>query len=92
MKDIRITENDLIKIVKELNAYESAVNPHESGKYNGKLWDVDYFANYGVYIRRGYKNILPTNKRVKPIEAYLYLLGVRDTLKIRLEHCRTSDE
>lgn len=86
---MRITENKIAQLIKEVNALESKVHPIDSARYrNGELWSYDYFAHYGVYIRRGMVNPLYdlTTARVAPKEAYMYLLGIKNSLAYNLEY------
>lgn len=86
---MRITENKIADLIADLNRLEAKIHPIDSARYrNGALWSYDYYALYGVYIRRGNMNPLYdlTPARVEPKIAYMYLLGVKKTLEYNLAY------
>lgn len=85
-RSIRITANDIQKIVKHINSLEFHVHPTESAQFNGNLWNADTFASEGVYIRRGHANPTHTSYRIPIREAWVFLTGIQYMLELETRH------
>ncbi len=77
---LRITDQVIRDLIKNINTYEFHVNREESDSvHSGELWRVDIL-NEGVYISRRHANPTHTNNRLSKKEAWMFLTGVEYVL------------